>query len=135
MEWRSVVFPTFDERRGPSSFECPLISSLHSAVFYEVKRTSTKNTYPDKLRTDTFRFAHNVHDRNILFFFFVFGDSVVVFVAGALHFYEYVLFVGTLSRVLSAFCYEKFSHLSLSEINVVLVIHRNLANLLVKREL
>lgn len=43
------------------------------SVFYEVKRTSTKNTYRDKLRTDTFRFAHNIHDRNILFFFFVFS--------------------------------------------------------------
>lgn len=68
------------------------------SVFYEVKRTSTKNTYRDKLRTDTFRFAHNIHDRNILFFFSFFGGLWACFEAGALH-SQYALIVGAYTEV------------------------------------
>lgn len=44
VEWRSLVFPTFDERRGPSSFECPLISSLHPALCFMRSREPPQKT-------------------------------------------------------------------------------------------
>lgn len=54
----------FASRALASDFSGP----APGCVLWGQERAATKNTFRDKLRTDTFRFAHNIHDRNILFF-------------------------------------------------------------------
>lgn len=46
VEWRSLVFPTFDERRGQSSLRgsSPLISALHPALYFMRSREPPQKT-------------------------------------------------------------------------------------------
>lgn len=72
VEWRSLVFPTLDAARS-AQVTLPLVSALLCVLWGQV-RASTKNTYRDKLRTDTFRFTHNTHVVKYCFLRF-FADS------------------------------------------------------------